>query len=63
MSTQTATHGASFTTTTVHIARRVQDGGREQLVQACGFSRRQLAYLYETEAPVNCKRCLAAHAE
>ena len=58
MSTQTTTHGASHTTTTVHIARRVQGG---QLVQACGFSRRQMAYLYETDRPVNCKRCLAAH--
>lgn len=62
MSNTTTTHGASFTTTTVHHARTVRVQGRDQLVQACGFSRRQLAYLYETTEPVNCRKCLAAHA-
>jgi hypothetical protein len=48
------THGASYTTDTVHYATRVQ--GR--LVQDCGMGRRQRASLYETDAPVTCLRCL-----
>ena len=55
--TPTATvKGASYTTSTVHKARRTDD---DRLVQACGMGRRQLAYLYEVDpsTPVTCKRC------
>jgi hypothetical protein len=49
--------GASYTTGMVHKTRQAGTG---QLVQACGMGRRQLAYLYPTDAQLTCKRCLGA---
>jgi hypothetical protein len=53
--TPIAGKGQSYTTATVHYARPA-DGGR--LVNACGMSRRQIAYLFRVDTPVTCKRCL-----
>lgn len=51
--------GTSYTTGAVHYA--IERDGR--LVQACGMSRRQLAFLHPTpDAAVTCKRCQGAHA-
>jgi hypothetical protein len=56
--TETATvKGASYTTGMVHLAKPT--GPQGQLTQACGMSRRQLAYLHPVsdDTPVTCKRC------
>jgi hypothetical protein len=56
MSEQATIKGQSYTTDTVHEAKRTREG---RLVQVCGMGRRQLASLYQVDAAtvVTCKRC------
>lgn len=49
-------NGENPTTGTVHAA--VARG--EQIVQACGAARGQVAYLEPTSKPVTCRKCSAA---
>jgi hypothetical protein len=59
MNTNETTPAKSYTTETVHLARKDANG---RLVQVCGMGRRQRASLFPVDAKVTCRKCLGAHS-